>query len=296
MKKSTQTEETPASNGHAPTDTVTSTSSTDIIDAEFADVEDTIPFDQGEVKSNLDRAWEKIQNGLQQEAQGSDRWIEGTLELINILHDARERLASDQAFGSWLTKNGYGEDRLKRNDRQALQNMAQHPDLTREVLEQTHRRSWRLIWEEEIQPRLHNAVQPAGDESAEAIPTNNAEEADTRKKPTRRPRKGNGTRNTPPKDEWGKDLKNFLSDGLLIANALIRIKKGICGSKPEKKAELRKKVTTAWLEPMEQGSKAYAWICDWANGMLDEEADKLIQEGRVVETPTHASKQVQPEA
>src|SRR6516162_8383217 len=103
------------------------------------------------VKSKLDLALVKIQNALQQEAEGRKLWIEGTLELINILDDARKRLGSDQAFGKWLTDNGYG-DRITRNDRRALLNMAEHPQHTREVLNQTHRRSWRLIWEEEIQP------------------------------------------------------------------------------------------------------------------------------------------------
>jgi hypothetical protein len=65
------------------------------------------------VKSNLDLAWGKIQNALQQEAEGRKLWIEGTLELINILDDARKRLGSDQAFGTWLTDNGYGEYRSR---------------------------------------------------------------------------------------------------------------------------------------------------------------------------------------
>ena len=41
------------------------------------------------IKSNLDVAWVKIQDALQQEAEGHNLWIEGTLELINILDDAR---------------------------------------------------------------------------------------------------------------------------------------------------------------------------------------------------------------
>src|SRR5262245_9713683 len=91
------------------------------------------------IKSNLDLAWVKIQDALQQEAEGHKLWVDGTLELITILDDARERLGSDQAFGTWLTDNGYGEDRLTRHDRAALLNMSEHPDLTREVLNQTHR-------------------------------------------------------------------------------------------------------------------------------------------------------------
>jgi len=170
--------------------------------------------------------------------------------------------------------------------------MAEHLNVTREVLEQTHRRSWRLIWEEEIQPRLPTAGQPADSDSPEANPTNNSE---GERKPTRRPRRGNGTKK--PKEEWGKDLKDFLSDGLLAANALIRIKNSICDCTPEKRAKLlEEKVTPEWSDKIDEGSKAGRWICDWANRLLEEEADALEQQGRVVRTPARASKQVQPEA
>src|SRR5262245_21764996 len=91
-------------------------------------------------KSNLDLAWVKIENGVQQEAEGRKLWIEGTLELISILDDARKRLGSDQAFGTWLTENGYG-NRITRHDRAALLNMALNLNVTRVVLEQTDRRS-----------------------------------------------------------------------------------------------------------------------------------------------------------
>src|SRR5262249_29543905 len=154
------------------------------------------------IKSNLDLAWVKIQDALQQEAEGCKLWIEGTLELINILDDALIRLGSDQAFGTWLTTNGYGEDRITRHDRAALLNMAIHPERTREVLNQTHRRSWRLIWEEEIQPRLPSTGHPAEGESPEANPANNPGQSAGEKKPTRRPRNGSGKKK--PKEEWGK--------------------------------------------------------------------------------------------
>src|SRR5262245_24343474 len=160
------------------------------------------------IKSKLDLVWVKIQNALQQETEGRKLWIAGTLELIDILGDARNRLGSDQAFGTWLTDNGYGETRITRQDRSALLNMAEHPNVTREVLQQTHRRSWRLIWEEEIQPRsrLPSGGQPADGENPEANPANNSEQTAGEKKPTRRPRKGNGKKK--PKEEWGKDLKD----------------------------------------------------------------------------------------
>src|SRR6516162_3565685 len=84
-----------------------------------------------DVKSKLDLAWVKIQDAIQREAEGKKLWIEGTLELINILDDARKRLGSDQAFGKWLTENDYGENRITRHDRAALLNMAEHLEDTR---------------------------------------------------------------------------------------------------------------------------------------------------------------------
>jgi len=246
------------------------------------------------IKSNLDLAWVKIQDALQQEAEGHNLWIEGTLELINILDDARNRLGSDQAFGTWLTDSGYG-DRITRHDRSALLNMAKHPNVTRKVLEQTNRRSWRYIWEEEVQPRLPYVGQPTDGENPEANPANNSEQSAGEKKPTRRPRKGNGKKK--PKEEWGKDLKDFLSDGLLAANALIKIKNSILGCSPEKRAELlEEKVTPEWSAKIDEGRKASAWICNWANRVLDEEANALIQKDRVVRTPARAFAPVRPEA
>jgi hypothetical protein len=255
------------------------------------------------VKSNLDLAWAKVQNALQLEAEGRKQWIEGTLELINILHDARQRHPSDQAFGKWLADSGYGEDRITRNDRSALLNMAEYPDLTRKVLEQTHRRSWRLIWEEEIQPGLHSAGQPADDEqtntpeqpaegeNAEPAPINNPEPADTKKKPTRRPKAKKA-----PKAEWEKDDDCFFSDALEASNKLVAIENSIQQMDADQDASKRKKVTPAWQEKIEEGFKALTFIRDWGKGSLKKEARRAIQEGRVKTTFARTSGQVQPEA
>jgi hypothetical protein len=262
------------------------------------------------VKRNLDVALTKIESGRINEEQGKKQWIEGTLELIAGLDDGRNRFSSDQTFGKWLDENGY-DDRITRHDRSALLNMAKHPDITREVLEQTHSRSWQLIWRDEIQPRLPNARQPADGENSEADPTNNPKQSgealtnnpeqsandpkpEATTKRTRRPRRGTGTKK--PKTEWGKDLNDFMSDSLLAANAFVRIKNSILESPPEKKAELLKKVTPEWSDKIELGSKAGAWIRDWGNGSLEEAADVLIQKDRVVRTPARASRPVQREA
>jgi hypothetical protein len=251
------------------------------------------------LKSNLDLAWAKTQDGLCQEAEGTNLWIEGTLELIHILDGARKDLG-DQAFGKWLTDNGYGEDRISRHNRSALLNMAEHPDLTREVLNQTERRSYQYIWKEEIQPRLPYVRQPADSESPEANPANTAEQAadatPSEEAPaiTRRPKRSKGAKRT--REEWSTDLSKFFSDGLETARKATAIKNSIVESAPDKKADLQQKVTPEWLKQIEQGRDAFSWICDWANGLLVGEADTLIQKGRVIKTPPRASKQVQPEA
>src|SRR5262245_17084025 len=98
------------------------------------------------------------------------------------------------------------------------------------------------------------------------------------------------------REEWSKDLSSFFSDGLEAANKAIAVKNSIQQCTPEKNASLQKDVTPVWLEKIEQGSEALAWIRDWANGALEDEADTLIQKGRVRRTPARASAPVQPSA
>src|SRR5262249_37137531 len=111
--------------------------------------------------------------------------------------------------------------------------------------------------------------------------------------PTRRPGRRNGGKNN-PREEWGKDRNNFLSDILAIANAVVKIKNIILDCTPEQEAALKKKVTSEWLETIDPGCDALPWIRDWAKGSLEEEADGLIQKGRVRRTPARASAPVQP--
>jgi hypothetical protein len=215
MIKSPQTK----TNGSASPDVATSTITPSDI---------TIPFDQEEVKRNLDRAWEKFQHALHQEAEGNDQWIESTLELSKILYDARQRLPPDQAFGEWLTKSGYGEERITRNDHQALQNMALNLAVTREVLAQTHRRSWRLIWEQEIQPRLHSPVQPPAGEKPNAA--------------TQRPKKGakKGAKKDKQKSEEQRNMRGWLKDQVVAVNAVINeINIVMAGLDPEQHSQLK---------------------------------------------------------
>jgi hypothetical protein len=157
-------------------------------------------------------------------------------------------------------------------------------NVTREVLEQTHRRSWRLIWEEEIQPRLPSTGQPPDDKKPEEAPAI-----------TRRPKKAKGAKR-PPKEQWAGDRQRFFSDGLVTANTAIAMKNAVLQCTPEQKRKLREEVDSVWLGKLEQGSEALLWVRDWFTGSLEKEADALIQKGRVKRTPARASAPVQPGA
>ena len=70
-------------------------------------------------KSYFDIALMLIEEGLKTEDKGRKDWIKGTIMLIEALNDERKRLG-DQAFGKWLTDNGYGEDRITRHNRSSF--------------------------------------------------------------------------------------------------------------------------------------------------------------------------------
>jgi hypothetical protein len=238
------------------------------------------------IKSNLDLAWGKIQNGLQQEAEGRKLWVEGTIELINILDDARKRLGPDQAFGTWLTANGYGGNRLTPQERAALLNMAKHLDLTRDVLKQTASRSWRLIWFEEIQPRVTSAGKPPDDEKPAEAPTN-----------TRRPKEKNGAKEPPDEAaEWLTNNTGWLNNQVTIATGVIgEVTKAMERMTAEQWDNLAKAVEPRMLDTIEQGGKTWIKLVARLRNQLTEEAETLKQQGRVKLTPARrASAQAQP--
>lgn len=225
------------------------------------------------IKQNLDIAWMKIESGLQQETEGRKFWIEGTITLIEILHAARNRLGSDQAFGAWLTENGYGEDRINRHDRSALLNMALDLDVTCAVLEETHRRSWRYIWEDEVQPRLPHAGQPTDGKEPEAA--------------TRRPKKTKGAKKELNEElEWVRDTKGWFNKQVERVTAVIdELNKIMENCTAEQHNLLTDLEPTLLLEAFQQGEKTSATFVTWVRTPLEIAADKLIGEGRVRITP-----------
>jgi hypothetical protein len=97
----------------------------------------------------------KIRASLARVNQSRQDWVEATLVLAQALSEARNQFSINQEFSTWL---GNEQLDIGSNDRAALINMAAHLEIVREVLSQTERWSWRLIWLEEVQPRLHSAV------------------------------------------------------------------------------------------------------------------------------------------
>jgi hypothetical protein len=79
-------------------------------------------------------------------------WAKATLALAKELFRARQEFRSNVEFGLWLVENDL--DYFNKDDRAALINMGQHAEITRRVLEETDRRSLRLIWQDEIEARL----------------------------------------------------------------------------------------------------------------------------------------------
>lgn len=221
-------------------------------------------------KDKLDAAWVKTENGLKQEAEGKRLWVEGTLELIQILDDARKRLGSDQAFGAWLNEAGYGEDKISRDNRQALLNMGLYPDLSREVLEQTTRQSWRLIWLEEVQSRLRIPAQPAPGKPSDSKAPKQAPAT------TRRPKKVTMTEQEPA---WFGNTDKWVNDQFAIANkGSADLTQIMDNSTPDQHYGLAMAADKSGLaETFRKFSKVQAEFADWLQNPPQKEAHKKKQ-------------------
>lgn len=106
---------------------------------ETATPDNTIPL-------ALVRAGREIDAGFARAQRGTEDWIEGSLQLAQGLALGRKEFPADKAFGVWLAENNH--DHVSHQDRAALIGMASDIDLARDVLTQTNRRSYRLIWVE----------------------------------------------------------------------------------------------------------------------------------------------------
>ena len=199
------------------------------------------------------------------------------------MDDARKRLGSDQAFGAWLNEAGYGE-RITRQDRAALLNMAEHLGRTREILARTSRWSWRLIWEEEIQPGLPSVGQPASGEPANG--TDKTPEKAPVANPTRRPKKTKGAKKPGNEPEWLQDTRGWFGNQVDSINAVIREVTAVMEKcKDDEQHKKLRKIVEPWLllDALRKGVETCEKFDEWL--ALDAAADAEIEKGRVKTTP-----------
>lgn len=119
-----------------------------------------------EIADRIRVAYEKCE-------RASEDWINNTLELAAALKEGRDLCGNDdRAFGIWLVEHDL--ELFSRHDRAALIGIAKNPELSRIKLMETDRRSWQLIWQTEIQPKLGSILTVRTDTTS---PTNSTETA-----------------------------------------------------------------------------------------------------------------------
>jgi hypothetical protein len=111
-----------------------------------------------ETDAELRRAAADAHDGLACQKAGRDEWRLGTMKLARALLRGRELCQGDDgAFGRWIKANNLEE--IKADDREALLNIARHPEISEGVLAKTERTSVRLIWLKEIKPAFRSAAE-----------------------------------------------------------------------------------------------------------------------------------------
>lgn len=100
----------------------------------------------------LDRAVKPLRAALDRWHAATEQWVNATMELADELWRAREKFASNQAFGVWLAQNWL--DDLGRDERAALINIGKHPQVSRDALTQINSRSPEYARKKFIAPRL----------------------------------------------------------------------------------------------------------------------------------------------
>jgi hypothetical protein len=106
----------------------------------------------------------RIRAAYKRATHSREEWIEGTLELAAALAEARGRFPADRQFSHWLVDADLQD--ISHQDRAALIAMAADPPTARQVLEETKRSSWQLVWEREMKSRFTSASKPTGNQAA----------------------------------------------------------------------------------------------------------------------------------
>lgn len=120
----------------------------DRLNAALAQVANTnvVPF-QEQNKEVADRPEiqlvKQIKAAIMRSEKATEDWQEAQVELATLLVEARRRYPAHQKFAHWLDEN---EIKLNSDDRAALLKLGQNPAAMRVILQNTSRRSIRLIW------------------------------------------------------------------------------------------------------------------------------------------------------
>lgn len=75
---------------------------------------------------------------------GRAQWIEGTLELVVVVAEARKKYPDHREYNRWIARNGLQD--MSETDRSALSCFARDLVYTRQLLEQSYSISWQQIW------------------------------------------------------------------------------------------------------------------------------------------------------
>jgi hypothetical protein len=109
--------------------------------------------------------YERTQRGNEQMDSGRAEWRDGTWQMVTGLTRLRELdQRDDRAFGAALTLSGL--DKISKDDRAALLDMARYPDIAKAVLATTERTSWRNIWRKEIKPQVDRIAKEKEEDDA----------------------------------------------------------------------------------------------------------------------------------
>jgi flagellar biosynthesis/type III secretory pathway protein FliH len=87
--------------------------------------------------------------------ENESAWADMVLTMALRLKELRDDFTDNEDFSQCLDELGL--DEISRDDRVAYINMGRYPDITREVLKTTIRRSAQHIWRQEIMPKIESS-------------------------------------------------------------------------------------------------------------------------------------------
>jgi len=90
-------------------------------------------------------AYDRAANAQKRSEGAREEWIDATLELGEVVLQARRQYPDNNAFGGWLVRNGLRI--LSANEVMALMGFARDPEAGRKLLQASRGWAWRTVWE-----------------------------------------------------------------------------------------------------------------------------------------------------